>query len=206
MNEMKKSSLMFFIIFAAAVFSSVFAQQETPAGAGDKSLRDDNIRMRSIDLERVKKDATKTNAASNSATMNSDIDKKYPEIKEDFEGIQNNQAEIVKAYTTGEKIDYNQIKTLAEAMNKNAKRLDENLFEPRVEVKKKESKEMKEEKTKEVKELIVDLDNAIGDFISSPMFQNLRVVDPEVAGKARHDLEKIAGISELLASEANKMK
>lgn len=206
---MKKGVLVFFIIFAAAIFSNIFAQQETPAGAGDKSLRDDNIRMRSIDLERTKKDADKLNAASNSstaATMNSELDKKYPEIKEDFEGIQNNQAAIVKAYTTGDKIDYSQIKMSAEALNKNAERLNSNLFEPRTEEKKKESKEMKEEKTKGVKDLIVDLDNAIGSFVSSPMFQNLRVVDPEVAGKARIDLEKIAEISDLLAKQADKMK
>lgn len=202
---MKKSILLFFMIFAAAIFTNVSAQRETPAGAGDKNLRDENIRMRSIDLERTKKDAAKTNTASNTATMNSEIDKKYPEIKEDFEGIQNNQDAIVKAYTTGEKIDYKQIKTSAEALNKNAKRLDENLFEPRTEEKKKESKDIKEEKTKEIKDLIVDLDNAIGNFVSSPMFANLRVVDPEVAGKARHDLEKIAEISLMLAKEADKM-
>jgi hypothetical protein len=206
---MKKSILLFLIVCAAAIFSNVAAQQETPAGAGDKSLRDESIRMRSIDLERAKRDADKSKSASSpgvTASINTDIDKKYPQIKEDFEGIQNNQAAIIKAYTTGESIDYKQIRNSADEINKRAKRLDENLFVEKAEEKKAEPKENGDKKTKEIKELIVELDNAIGDFTTSPMFQNLRVVSPEVAGKTQVDLAKIMEISKILSKEADKMK
>lgn len=207
---MKKLFLLFMLFLLTGIYSNIIAQAptvSTPVVSGDTTLRDESLRMRSIDLERSKQDAAKTNSNSNTgatASINTEIDKKYPQIKEDFEGIQNNQAAIIKAYTTGENIDYQQIKVSAEEINKNAKRLDGNLFSERAEVKKAEKE--KDKKTKEIKELIVELDNAIGDFVASPMFQNLRVVDPEVAGKAQIELVKITQISELLSKEADKMK
>src|SRR5687768_8936937 len=102
---MKKIILSFFVIFAASVFSSVFAQV-APPGAGDTDLRDNSVRSRSNEIERIKRDADKTAPDS---PMNSEIDAKYPEIKEDFEGMQISQAAIIKAYSTGDNIDYKQI-------------------------------------------------------------------------------------------------
>lgn len=199
---MKKFILSVVVIFAASFVSTVVAQVEPPAGAGDTDLRDNNIRMRSTDLERVKRDADKANSSS---PMNSEIDTKYPEIKEDFEGIQLSQAAIVKAYSTGESIDYKQIETASETINKNAKRLDSNLFSSKLD-KKEKSKKDEEKKTESLRDLIVELDNAIGDFVSSPMFQNLRVVDPEVAKKAQMNLANIRELSEKVSKEAGKMK
>lgn len=196
---MKKILISAFVIFAAAIFSSVFAQL-APAGAGDTDLRDNNIRMRSNEIERVKRDADKQNEES---AMNPEIDSKFPEIKEDFEGIQLAQAAIIKAYSTGENIDYKQIRKSAEEIIKNAKRLDSNLFSSKLD-KKKSKKDDK--KTESVKDLIVDLDNAIGKFTQSAMFQNLKDVEPEVAKKAQNDLAKIVKISDKLSEAAGKMK
>lgn len=121
------------------------------------------------------------------------------------EVIQMSQAAIIKTYSTGEKIDYNQIKTSAEEMNKNAKRLNSNLFSSKLE-KKEKSKKDKDEQTKSVRDLIVDLDNAIGDFTQSTMFQNLKDVKPEVAKKAQLDLANVVEISNKLSETVSKMK
>lgn len=216
---MKKIILQFLIILALAISTSISAQVQ-PAVTGDKNLRDENIRMRSIDLERAKQDAEKPSTNTSNTTLTtvpaavikSDIETKYPQIKEDFEGIQSNQAAIIKAYITGEKIDYIQIKTSAADITDRAKRLDGNLFAPKIEVEKKEevSKEAqskeKETKTKSIRDLIVELDNAVGNFVSGTMFQNLRVIEPEAAGKTQAALAKIIEISELLSKETGKMK
>lgn len=201
---MKKFILSIFVIFSTALFSGVFAQVDPPPGAGDKDLRDNNIRMRSNELERIKRNANKPKTSESSPLMNSEIDAKYPEIKEDYESMQLLLDAIIKAYTTNEKIDYKQIETLAEAINKNAKRLDSNLFSDEPEKDKSKKKEEKAEKT--VKDLIVELDTALGSFVSSAMFQNLRVVDPAVAQKARQDLVTIMETSKMLSKEAGKMK
>lgn len=98
-------------------------------------------------------------------------------------------------------------------MNAGAKRLNINLFPaPPIEntdvIKepKKEEKPEKEAKpTKSVRDLIVDLDNSIGSFATSPMFQNLRTLDAAVSAKAKLDLEKIIELSATLNREAQKM-
>lgn len=196
---MKKLGLSTFLFFFCAVFSSLIAQAKP-----DSDLRDDSIRMRSNDLEQTKRDAAKNNSGS-ASQMNYEIDKKFPEIKEDYEGIQLAQEAIVKAYTTGEKINYEQIEKSARDITKNALRLNSNLFVSKAEIKK-EKTDKKDEKEKSVKDLIVELDNAIGGFASSAMFQNLRVVDQKVADKAQSDLAQIIKISRELSKEAGKMK
>jgi len=90
-------------------------------------------------------------------------------------------------------------------------RLSSNLF-PAVEIPDAE-KEKKQDDTKEeaskpaksVRDLIIDLDNTIGSFASSPMFKNLRMVDETVSEKARLNLEKIIELSAALTAEAQKV-
>lgn len=199
---MKKLILSVLVLFALAVFSNINAQ-ETPPGAGDSDLRDNDIRLRSNELERIRRDAHKSD--NSASLMNSEIDAKYPQIKEDFEGMQITQAAIIKAYTTGEKPDYKTIEASAQELKAKAKRLESNLFSSKMETDDKDSAD-KEKKTKSVRNLIVELDNAIGQFVSSTMFQNLRVVDPEVAKKAQSDLVLIMDLSDQLSKEADKMK
>ncbi len=200
---MKKIILSVFLILAASIFSTVFGQL-APAGAGDKTLADNDIKLRSVELDRVKRDADKSNASS-FAPINAEIKAKFPQIKEDFESVQILQAAIIKAYTTGKTIDYGLIQTSAEAINKKAKRLDANLFSSKLEKKDDKSKE-KVEKQKSIKELIIGLDNAIGGFISSKIFGNINVIDPEAAIKTRTDLVNILDLSDKLSKETNKMK
>lgn len=201
-------------ILSAAVLSNVSAQV-TPPGAGDKDLRDNNIKGRSNELERIdremKKDAAKKRGQSavNPAAPQQPEDKlaaKYDEIKTDYEQIQLSQDSIIKAYQSGDKVDYAQISKFSQEVNKSALRLNLNLFPaPVVENIDVKKEEKVPKKTKGVRDLIVDLDNAVGSFATSPMFQNLRVIDTSVSEKTKSDLEKIIELSELLNAEAAKM-
>ncbi len=201
---MKKIILSILVILAASTFSNVFGQRETPGGAGDKNLGDDGIKLRSAEIERIKREADKSNASS-FAPINTEIKAKFPQIKEDFESVQLLQAAIIKAYTTGKTIDYGMIETSAEGINKKAKRLDANLFASKIE-KKSDNSKAKQTKIKSVKVLIVELDNSIGSFVSSKIFGNINVVDPVVALKTRTDLVNIMDLSGQLSKEAGKMK
>lgn len=220
---MKKIIILTTTILATATFSTVYAQV-TPAGAGDKDLRDTNVKGRSNELERIKRDAEKSEKRNkNKPAQNSNGDQpvdtlaaKYDEIKTDFERIQQSQDFIINAYKSGEKIDYGQIDKFSLEINKSAIRLNSNLFPPVVENSaakkiessntKKEEKAKKQAKApKSVREIIVDLDNTIGSFVASSMFQNLRAVDPAVSEKTRFDLERIIELSGLLGAEAEKM-
>lgn len=211
---MKKIVLSILFISTASVFSSVLGQVAppgagTPAGAGDKNLGDNAIKTRSVEMERMKKEARQAEATS-FAPVNKDIVAKFPQIKEDFEGIQIFQTTIVTAYTTGKTIDYLLIGVSAEGMNKKAKRLDSNLFAANFDKEGDKAKANKDpqmiEKNRTVRELIIDLDKTIGDFVSSPIFVNIAVIEPEVAMKTREDLFKIVQLSEKLSAEAKKQK
>ena len=126
--------------------------------------------------------------------------------------MQMSQDVVIKTYQGTGKIDYVQIGKSALEINKSATRLNSNLF-PAAETpdaEKEEKKQVKKERetkpAKSVRDLIVDLDNAIGSFATSPMFQNLRIVDPAVSAKAKLSLEKIIELSAQLNTEARKLQ
>ncbi len=218
---MKKIIITVFLIFLASADSSVFGQNTptpgapagvgTPAGAGDKNLSEDLRKLRSVELERVKREAEKSGKSTTitAPAINSKVETKFPEIKEDFEGMQISQTAIIKTFTTDKKIDYALIEISADNINKHAKRLDANIF---VEIVKKKESATDEtpkdtpEKTKSMRDMIVELDNTIGNFVTSKIFANLRVVDPEAATKTRDDLVLIQELSEKIAADAKKLK
>ncbi len=198
---MKRIIVLMTLVFATAMFAN--GQEDIPVAPSTPVLRDDDIKLRSVELERVKRDAAKSDTTAENLTVKSEIDKKYPEIKEDFEGMQLSQAAIIKAYTTGDKIDYAMIQASADQINKNAKRLNSNLFETKIKVK---SDEKDEKEAMTIRDLIVELDNAIGDVVTSKMFVNLRVIEPEIAQKTQEDLTKVLMLSVELSKSAKKLK
>jgi hypothetical protein len=205
---MKKIIFSICLILGASLFTNVWGQSNAPSIADNANPQDNGIKMRSVELEKVKRDAEKANAASFGA-INTKIETKFPEIKEDFEGLQISEAAIIKTYTTDKKIDYSLIEISAENINKHAKRLDTNLFAEAP----KNKEELPDEKSKAIvekpktmRDLIVALDNAIGSFLSSKIFGNLKVIDPEVSVKTRTDLIMIMELSERISAEAKKLK
>lgn len=211
---MKNVFVLFAFVVLWAISLNVYAQQAAPPGAGDKDLADKNIKTRSIDLERVDRDARKTTspAAANSATPEDRLAAKYAEIKADYEQIQLSQDAVIKAYQGGGKIDYEQISKSAMEINAGAKRLNSNLFPaPPIETaakndgNKSDKSKIEAKKAQSVRDLIVNLDNSIGGFAASPMFQNLRIIDAAAAEKAKLDLENIIELSANLNTESKKM-
>ena len=201
---MKKIILLAVLITASSV--CLFGQIAPVTPADNANIYDNNIKMRSVEMERVKREEAKAEAVK-FAPVNSKIEAKFPEIKEDFEGIQVSQSAIISAYTTGKTIDYSVIESSADSINKKAKRLDANLFPgATTQTLKEDAKKVTKEQPKTIKDLIVELDNAVGSFTSSKIFSNLRVIEPEVAIKTRADLLKIKELSEKLTEEAKKMK
>src|SRR5829696_294302 len=121
---MKKTFLFVAFLFAFTLGASVQAQVTPPPGAGDKDLRDTNIKGRSNELERIDREARKDGKNSKKTEPEEDrLAVKFAEIKEDFETIQTAQASIVNAYTMSEKISYAKIAESAVEVNKKALRL-----------------------------------------------------------------------------------
>lgn len=199
--------LIILMVFTATALTIVAqtTSVNTPAGAGDKNLADNGIKLRSVELERIKREAERAEAAS-FAPINTAINSRFPQIKEDFEGIQILEAAIIKAYTTGKTIDYGLIESSADGINKRCKRLDLNVFAESKKDKNPEDKPEKEEKPKSLRDLIILLDNTIGDFVTSPIFGKVKVVEPATAIKTRTDLLNLLKLSERIALEAKRLK
>jgi len=216
---MKKLILSVSFVLLFGLSASIFAQV-MPPGSSDKNLDDRNVKDRSIELDKAKREAEKSDKNEQTTQL------KFTEIKEDFEKIQMLQNGIIEAYTKGKQVDYAKISVNADEMSKSGTRLKGNLFATVVE-EKKDSKDAKKSKDKkkevvqttstiptevkpeqplptDVKTLIVELDNTLIAFTGNPMFTNPKVVSAADNVKAKADLDRVIKLSAALNQEADK--
>lgn len=187
-----------FIPAATLVFTVSAGAQvivPVPQPVTESEIRDDSIKMRSVELERVKRGLSAEGPRTEAITV------PFRQIKKDFEGIQQNQDAIIEEYTTARRIDYRKIGRLAKRLNRKALRLEKSLFGGPVEDKG-EGSDKPDRDT--VRELIIDLDKSIGQFVSSPIFNSSKVVDPDESAAAKTELERIITISLRLSQSAQK--
>ena len=188
------------ILFLAVVIfvGSLSAQTGPPPPRPivETDLRDNTIKMRAIELERVKRDAHKVQPDRSSKEWRT----KFEKTKNLFEKIQKLQDRIILAYTTKKTIDYREISRSASKITKNALSLEKELFavEPFI------KKDSKRKLPGNVRELIIELDNALGRFVSSPMFENTKIVDKDVSRSAYVDLKGVIELSRSLSKAASK--
>src|SRR6478672_5859168 len=103
---MRKMKCTIWCVVGLLFFTSAIFAQISPHPVLEAEIRDNtSIRMRSMQLERVKRESTEV--VSEEPSKERLV--KLAEIKEDFENIQKLQNEIVKAYTTGKKINFEKI-------------------------------------------------------------------------------------------------
>ena len=142
-DNMKMTILLVAVLFVVMELTTQAQVVQTPIVAGDKDLADRGVKNRSIDLERVDRDARLNDANSRQSGAASAA--RFAEIKSDFESLQRLEDEIVKEYTMSRNINRAKIAANAGQINTNATRLAKNLFPVVDEPKKKKRK--KEEAT-----------------------------------------------------------
>lgn len=198
-----KNLVVFIVIFFISGFSgSIFAQNVPGVANGSVAANsrddyDNGIRIRSIELERIKNESHRSEIAAKSAE-NRRIN--YSQIKKDFELVQNLQNEIVKTYVTGKQINYKRIGELASKLNECATRLSVNLALSTE--KQTKNTDQKQTEPKDVSDIIVILDKSIGKFVVNPVFKNLNILETKDAEKAKFDLQNIIYLSDLLSQKA----
>jgi hypothetical protein len=204
---MKNRILLMSMVCLLAFAVDVNAQsRQAPPGSSDKNLEDRNVKERSVELEKIARDAKKPKKGADPDTVSA---ARFEEIREDFENIQNFQTGIVDAYTKGAAVDYVKIAENAAALHKSALRLNGNLF-PDAENKKKSKKSVEGGKESadslpaDVKTLIVEMDNTLGTFVNNPMFTNPTVVNAGDNARAKADLGKLIRLGAVLRESAGK--
>lgn len=180
----------------------------TLPGAGDKDLGDRNIKDRSMELERIKREMYKEDSRfpEDARQMN------VARIKKDFERIQVVfDTGIVRTYRMSNPMDYGKISESASELRERALRLRSNLFPDLSKKNKEEAAGVAAAKlvgspSEVVRNLIIGLNGSLAAFVASPIFQNIKVVDPGASEKARLDLETVIAQSLELSEKARKMR
>src|ERR1043165_6698830 len=108
-----KAAPYFAMVFALFLTSALMAQTPgpppgaVPAGGGDKNLQIDDSKQRSIELERVKRDAEKPDQKTKTTTPPPPPPApNFEQVKQDFESIQRLQDDIVTAYSRSTVVDF----------------------------------------------------------------------------------------------------
>lgn len=176
--------LIVFVIFAAAQFNPEKAVVDTINQIND-------IKTRSIELERIKRDAEKRPVSENKTV-------KFPEIKEDFEQIQRIDLIILQTPTANNSVYFSNIIKQVSEINRRAIRLKSNLF-PEESKNRKDSKNDSQQhrqiNSQDLKNLLKSLDLHVFNFVNNPIFQNLSVVDLKDTRNAQKELDFIVEIS-----------
>lgn len=195
---MKNLFLQIALILACGIFANLYAQVSMPAGASDRNLEDRNVKGRSAELERVRRDTDKETPSGNAES-------RFAEIKEDFEKIQSLNGNVQNMMVAKE-ISYKSIKESSAEINKRAGRLKTNLF-PNAKTKKSKDKNKSDEPTAEPPTLktLTDMMNvSVFDFTHSAIFSNQKFTEADSA-KAQEDLEKIISFSSLIKKQTEKV-
>ncbi len=184
---MKRIIITVMITAMVGIFTTVVAQAQI----------DDGIRRRSMELERIKRQAESDGKTGSNTEKRVD----FAKVKMAFEGIQLQQDLVIEAYTRNENIDYRQINKASRQITRMAKCLKVNLFSLPGNLKSGDKKLIGGNK-KTVKELIVELDSAIGRLVANPIFHSLSVVEPEELNRSLSDLDEIIDLSGVLALQS----
>lgn len=191
--------LLFTVFIIAVSIGSASAQSAAEQAVQNARDQFSNIKNRSIELERVKRDAVKRPERSDSA-------QKFPEIKEDFEQIQTINSDVLQPAIVKGLINYAAVLKAVSEINHRAVRLKSNLFAF-------ESKEKNQDKNKKqiadntqnIKVFFDALDESINSFAHNSIFQNINLVNPQDSLKAQADLETVIKISSAIKERAEKL-
>ena len=187
---MRKLFLAIFLltVSAAATWAQVSPEQSI-INARDQFF---DIKNRSIELERTKREGYKRPVGDDSAM-------KFPEIKEDFERIQRLNSDLFELTSVKAPIDNAAVLKFVAEINRRAGRLKSNLFTTERETK---NKGQITPESKDIKRLLSDLDKFINSFVHSSIFQNIKLVNSEDSLKAQKDLETVISISNAIKGKA----
>ena len=138
--------------------------------------------------------------------------RRYPplvldQIREDFLRIQVIDRKLMQATAVGDTLDLDLVARSAGEIRKRSIRLKTNLALPRPEAPPAERSQFATEPTSErLRISLSDLSNLIDEFVSNPMFEQSKLVDARLSGKARQDIEAIIELSSQIKRSSEKLK
>lgn len=157
-----------------------------------------DIKKRSMELERIKRDANRKSVSEN-FTLN------FRAIKEDFEQIQKLNSSILELNVVQMPENLPALSKFVSEIKRRAARLRSNLFSSETDENAEPANEPQNVSEKQdVAMLLVALDKSLDSFVRSPVFQNINLVNSDESLKAQQDLENIIKISAAIKAKAKK--
>lgn len=193
------SLLAFTFVLALGNMFPASGQTRTPTTSSGVKIGEKfyEMRDRANELTRIKEELSKPEARSPEAS--------FPKIKKDFEKLQIVNTEKLQKNSIGSNLNYKLIADAAQEINNRAVKLKSGLF-PEEKPEKPIVKIPETLTAEDFQKLIIALDNAVYRFVSNPMFQNTKLVAPLDSQAAQKELNKIIILSDILETNAEKMK
>jgi len=125
------------------------------------------------------------------------------EVKEDFAGIQDINAAIIRLYKSGAPPDYKGLSQAMAEIRRRAERLRANLVLPSGNGEGPKGKNPTD--AKPGRSPLLDLNDLITSFVTNPLFANPNTIDAELGAAAKHDLDCIVDLSDRISKSADKL-
>lgn len=176
---------------------AVFGQNNAEQAVNSAREQFSNIKNRSIELERMKRDANKRPVREDSTVS-------FPKIKEDFEEIQKINSSVFEMTAAKTAINYNAVFKFVSEINHRAERLKSNLFAADANKETKNNQPNPAE-SPDIKILLAALDKSIISFVHNSIFQNVQLVNSQDSLDAEKELDAIIKISTSIKEKAKKL-
>ena len=208
-DDMFKSAMFLLravILIGLAFGLSTLVQGQGPAAPQTKNVRPDPVQrevQRQFEMQLLEQALTE---------RRSQPVKRYAplvleQIRLDFLRLQIVDRKVTKAAKMPGGLDLDLVTKSAAEIRKRSARLKKNLALPDPETAPADrSGVVFEAGLERLRTALSDLSNRIEEFVSNPMFEQIRLVDPQLSGKARRDIEAIIELSGQIKRSSEKLK
>jgi len=195
------------VVLATLLIPPATSLAQDRGAAGPSGPKRDSMLGREGDLENRNRQLELLSEPGKIKTLTVE-DQKFiaGQIFEDFERVQVINRDMVKATSNLDNNSYKLISSLAEEMNKRAKRLKTNLNIPDMEHDKKEPEPQNEMGAAQLKASIQSLNTSVKSFVTSPVFTNPRVTTVGNLQNIRRDISNVIELSRTVKKAATKLQ
>ena len=191
-------TLLLVVVLSVLGCAEVTKSQTRGSNFPGPAIREGNRSMDDYDrtINRMKNDAKKVNERRRNL---------FPQINEDFQQIQMIHNEIVRLLKADKDLDYERLSDLTGDMKKRGVRLRENLALPEPDQSVSPPTHGESVDDALVRSSIAELHELVVNFVASPIFKNLGVVDAKEINSARVNLDNIITMSDQIKRDAKSL-
>ena len=207
MSRTKLMTLGSVLLGSILIYPATCFAQKRGESAGTSTTRRETMLSRDADLQNRAITLQLLSEPGKTKVLTED-DRKFilNQIFEDFERLQVVNREILQASSSVDNNSYKRISSLADEINKRAKRLRTNLNIPDVEQDKKKAESQSEMNPAQLKASVQSLNGSVKSFVNSPIFLNPKVTTVGHLQNLRRDISDVIELSRTVKKVAAKLQ